>query len=194
MAVPSNGADAVKMMRSCVRVAETEGRVVVFVEPIALYMTKDLHQEGDKEWSFTYPEISEEISIGEFGVFGEGQDVLIITYGNGNFYSRQAEKELREKLQVKCQIIDLRWIAPINLEKLITKINQFDKVLIVDECRKTGSISEQLVTGLVERSLRLPKIKVIAADDSFIPLGVAATSGLPKKADIISGVLELIKK
>ena len=194
VAVPSNGADAVKMLRTCVRMAETKGRVVVFIEPIALYMTKDLHQEGDKEWSFTYPEIVEEIEVGEFGTYGEGEDVLIITYGNGYFYSRQAEKELREKLQVKCKLIDLRWISPIDWDKLIQVVDQYKKVLIVEECRKTGSLSEGLVAGIVERAKCIPKIKVVAADDSFIPLGVAAAAGLPKKAEVIAGVLELLKK
>jgi 2-oxoisovalerate dehydrogenase E1 component len=196
IAIPSNGADAAKMLRTCVKVAETLGRVVVFIEPIALYMTKDLHVEGDKGWSFAYPRPEEEIALGEFGVFGEGRDVLIVTYGNGYFYSRQAEKELREKLQVNCQIVDLRWIAPIDWPKLISVAKDFKNILIVEECRKTGSLSEGLVAGFVEKwpHSQLPKIKVVAADDCFIPLGVAAAAGLPKKAEVVAGVLELLEK
>ena len=41
LAVPSNGADAVRMLRTAVREAYYNGRIVVFIEPIALYMTKD---------------------------------------------------------------------------------------------------------------------------------------------------------
>lgn len=197
IAIPSNGPDAVKMMRACVRMAETEGRVVVFIEPIALYMTKDLHQEGDRGWSFTYPHPEEEIQPGEFAVYGEGEDVLIITYGNGYYYSRQAEKELREKLQVSCKVVDLRWIAPLNWIELIKLAKSYEKICIVEECRKTGSLSEGLVAGIVERwpeGQKWPRIKVVAADDCFIPLGPAAAAGLPKKAEIIAGVLELMKK
>ena len=84
------------------RKAYEEGRVVVFVEPIALYMTKDLHQEGDKGWSFSYPQIEEEIEISQFGVHGKGKDVTIITYGNGYYFARQAEKILQEKHNVAC--------------------------------------------------------------------------------------------
>lgn len=207
VAVPSNGADAVKMMRACVKAAETLGRVVIFIEPIALYMTKDLHKEGDKGWSFTYPKLEEEIAIGDFAVYdgatGEtrtenaasgAHDVLIITYGNGYFYSRQAENELRVKLQVKCEIVDLRWVAPINWEKLMKVICRHSRILIVEECRKTGSLSEGLVAGIMERASVTPKIKVVAADDCFIPLGVAAAAGLPKKAEIIEGVLALLER
>lgn len=211
IAIPSNGADAVRMLRTCVRMAETLGRVVVFIEPIALYMTKDLHQEGDKGWSFTYPAQDEEIAIGEFGVYvadsdadnkiSSKADILIITYGNGYFYSRQAEKELREKLNVKCKIIDLRWVAPINWERLMAIACNHSRILIVEECRKTGSLSEGLVAGIIERwsenstaqNLVLPKIKVVAADDCFIPLGVAAAAGLPKKEEVIAGALALME-
>lgn len=194
VAVPSNGADAVKMMRACVRKAYEEGRVVVFVEPIALYMTKDLHQEGDKGWSFSYPQIEEEIEISQFGVHGKGKDVTIITYGNGYYFARQAEKILQEKHNVACKIIDLRWIAPLNQDLLINEIKNDKNILIVDECRKTGSLSEALVAMMVEKMSVIPKIKVLAAHDCFITLGVAAAAGLPSKEDIVSSCLSLLGK
>ncbi len=215
IAVPSNGADAVRMMRTCVKAAQQEGRVVVFVEPIALYMTKDLHVEGDKAWSFLYPSpdaADAEIALGEFGIFDNVEsatgsagrnagtryqgtrDILVITYGNGYFYSRQAEKELREKLGLGVRIIDLRWISPINWDALMREVEKVPRVLIVEECRKTGSLSEALVAGIVERASALPKIKVVAADDCFIPLGPAAAAGLPKKAEIVAAILEMVGK
>jgi len=200
IAVPSNGTDAVKMMRACVREAYEKGRVVVFVEPIALYMTKDLHQPDDKGWSFTYPEISEEIAIGQFGVSGytkSGQisnDVAILTYGNGFYFAKQAEKILKEQHHINCKLIDLRWIAPLDKVALLKELKNDTKILIVDECRKTGSLSEALVTMLVESLPVLPQIKVIAAHDCFITLGVAAAAGLPSKNEIIDACLEMLGK
>ncbi len=198
VATPSNGADAVKMMRACVKEAFEKGRVVVFVEPIALYMTKDLHQEGDKGWSFTYPAPEEEIKIGEFGVSGDGKDLTILTYGNGYYFACQAEKILREKHNVHCKLIDLRWIAPLDQDRLVEEMKNDKNVLIVDECRKTGSISEGLVAMMVEKMPdqfgRLPKIKVLAAHDCFITLGVAAAAGLPSRDEIIELSLKMVGK
>lgn len=193
LAVPSNGADAVKMMRTCVREAHERGRVVVFVEPIALYMTRDLNKEGDKEWCFPYPDLNDEIPLGEFGVFknykdNNPADLTIVTYGNGYYYSRQAIAELHKKVK----IIDLRWLSEINLQKLSAEIGHCKKVLVVEECRKTGSISEFIVSGLVETMSELPKIKVIAADDCFIPLGQASAAGLPKKAEVLRACHEML--
>ena len=194
VAVPSNGVDAVKMLRACVREAYEKGRVIVFIEPIALYMTKDLHQVDDKGWSFAYPNNCDEIPIGEFGVYGSGKDLTILTYGNAYYFSRQAEKILQEKHGVKCKIIDLRWIAPLNHKALAEELKDAKNVLIVDECRKTGSLSEALVASMVENMESLPKIKVLAAHDSFITLGVAAAAGLPSKEEIIEAALVMTGK
>jgi 2-oxoisovalerate dehydrogenase E1 component len=47
VACPSNAADAPAMLRECVRLAHEDGRVVIFLEPIALYHTTDLHGAED---------------------------------------------------------------------------------------------------------------------------------------------------
>ena len=65
-------------------------------------------------------------------------------------------------------------------------------VLIVDECRRTGCHGEGLMTQLVSESERSINLKLHAAEDSFIPLGVAATATLPSKESIIQNALELI--
>ncbi len=201
IATPSNGAEAVKMFRTCAEEAWERGRVVVFVEPIALYMTRDLHQENDKEWASTYPALGEKIALGEFGVWsdvgGKRQELVILTYGNGVYYSRQAAKILEDKHQVKVKIINLRWMAPIDAQALIKEIGNTANILIVDECRKTGSWSEWMCGVIVEHfsvtSLqKMPKIKVIAADDCFIPLGKASAAGLPSRDEIVAGALELV--
>lgn len=194
VAVPSNGEDAVKMLRTCVHEAWHNGRVVVFVEPIALYMTRDLHEPNDKQWTFNFPKEDQTISLGEFGVFGDSQEIAIVTYGNGYYLSRQAAKILQDKHGVSTKIIDLRWIAPIDKQGLIDEIGSCKNVLIVDECRKTGSLSEWIAGLLVESCEKVPRIKIIAADDCFIPLGLAAAAGLPNKDQIVQGVLKLLNR
>ena len=184
LAVPSNGADAVRMMRTAVREAHENGRVTVFVEPIALYMTKDLFDEGDKGWSFNYPEPEEESKIGELKVYGEQGSTVILTYGNGLYHSLKAQKKLKEERQKDVKVIDLQWLAPLNWDNILKEVAGAKKILIVDECRKTGSLAEGLLSGLIERLPYPPQIKILAAEDCFIPLGVAAASGLPQPESI----------
>ena len=44
---PSRPDDAAAMLRTCVAAAKVDGSVCAFLEPIALYHTRDLYEEGD---------------------------------------------------------------------------------------------------------------------------------------------------
>ena len=191
-AVPSNGADAVKMLRTCVRKAYEEGRVCVFIEPIARYMTRDLHKEGDKLWSFNYPDTNEEIPLGEYATYGEGPTV-ILTYGNGTYYSLQAQKELLEKHNIMVKTIDLRWISDVDTTKLSHDLKDARHILFVEECRRAGSLAEGIMSELMEKLKPFPVARIHAAEECFIPLGPAATAGLPSKESIVQEVLNLVK-
>ena len=186
VACPSNGLDASAMLRECVRLAREEQRVVIFLEPIALYMTRDLHEEKDGQWSFIYNDV-EQISFGNIGQYGKGKELAIITYGNGYYLSRQAAKSLEAK-GIKLRIIDLRWLLPLPTKNLLKAIKGCQNILIVDECRKTGSISEELMTLLKD----YPNVKRLTAEDSFIPLGRAFASTLPSVDSIINAATELM--
>ena len=192
LAVPSNGADASKMIRTAVREAHENGRIIVFVEPIALYMTKDLHEPKDGKWTFKYPVLDEEIPVGKFAEYGKGKVLTLITYGNGLYLSLQAKKEIEKKLKKKIKIIDLRWLSEMNIPKLLNAIGTCDNILIVDECRRTGCHGEGLLSQLVSESKKPLNIKLHAAEDSFISIGVAATVTLPSKDSIIKNALELV--
>jgi len=191
IACPSTPADAAMMLRSAVRAAYQEQRIVVFVEPIALYMTKDLVEPNDGGWLQHYPDPALDIPVGEFGVYGDSDELAIITYGNGTYLSRQAAVELENKHKLRVKIIDLRWLAPLNEAAIAAAVSGIKSVLIVDECRRTGSQSEALVTLLVERLATLPRIKRVTAEDCFIPLGKAATVLLPSKEAIVAAALEV---
>ena len=192
LAVPSNGKDAVRMLRTAVREAYEKGRVVIFIEPIALYMVKDLYNEKDGKWNFKYPSLNEEIPIGEFLEYGTGKALTILTYGNGLYLSLQAQIEIEKKIKKKTKVIDLRWLSDIDLPKLLESIQSCNKILVVDECRKTGCHGEWIISQLAMQSPEPLDLKLHAAEDCFIPLGIAATSTLPSKESIIESALELI--
>lgn len=191
LAVPSNGRDAVAMLRECVRLADEEQRVVVFVEPIALYMTRDLHAEGDGQWTAAYDAPgTHNVRIGEIGMYGDGTDLAIVTYGNGNYLSRQAEALLAAE-GVNLRVIDLRWLSPLPERALLDAVGPCERVLIVDECRVTGSHSEELMALFAERAPGKRAAR-IAAEDSFIPLARAATYTLPSRDSIVAAAKALL--
>lgn len=187
LAVPSRGDDAAKMLRECVRLAREEQRVVVFVEPIALYPMRDLHDEKDSGWMTAYPAPDQHISLGEVGCEGAGP-LAIVTYGNGRYLSAQAQQILANE-SIQTRVIDLRWLAPLPTERLINALEGAQKVLIVDECRQSGNVSEALMALLHEKT-DLPHSR-ITAEDSFIATGPAYAATMPSADSIVQAARTL---
>ncbi|WP_231489488.1 thiamine pyrophosphate-dependent enzyme [Billgrantia saliphila] len=190
VACPSNAADAVGLLQEAVRLAEEEQRVVVVLEPIALYHARDLHEEGDQQWCFADPGPEHRLPMGEPGQWGEGRQLAILTYGNGVYLSRQAAARL-EAEGVEARIVDLRWLTGIDHDEVYRRVEGCEQILVVDECRRSGSPSEELVTALVERGVAGERLHRLTAEDSFIPLGRAATVTLPSVAAIVEQGLRL---
>ncbi len=190
IACPSNGADAAMMLRESVRLAREEQRVVVFLEPIALYPMRDLHKEGDRGWMHRYPSPDKRIPLGQVGVAGRGTDLAIVTYGNGIYLSQQAAKVLKGK-GVKLRVIDMRWLAPLPKEELLKQTKACGAVLIVDECRDTGSQSEGLMAMFAEEGRE--NIARVTATDCFIATGPAYGATLPTAEGITQAALELLE-
>lgn len=188
IACPSCGADAAAMLREAIRLAREEQRVVVFVEPIALYHMRDL-EDGDGDWMDMYPSPEKRIGLDEVGVHGTGRDLAIITYGNGHYLSRQAAKSL-EAEGIQTRVIDLRWLAPLPKSALLKAVADCKHVLIVDECRGTGGQAEALMALLAEE--RGGSYARLVAQDSFIATGPAYAVTMPSKESIIETARALV--
>lgn len=193
VACPSNGRDAALMVRECVRLAREEQRVVVFVEPIALYMTRDLYAPKDGLWTMPYPKPGADTApLGSVATHGAGRDMAILSYANGYFLSRQAEPILARDHGIKTTLIDMRWISPLPVEAVLEATADFDKVLIVDECRDSGSPSEALATLFAEQRPETA-IRRLTARDSFIATGPAFGATLPSRDGIVDAALTLME-
>ncbi len=188
LAVPSDGAEAAMMLRECVRLAREEQRVVVFLEPIALYPMRDLHAEKDGGWLRPYPDPSQRIPFGEVGVTGEGTDLAIVTFGNGVYLSHQALPALTAA-GIKARIVDLRWIAPLPKPGISAAVQGCAHVLVVDETRHSGGVAEAVMAHLAEVSPA--RIARITAEDSFIATGPAYAATMPSKDGIVAAALRL---
>lgn len=189
IACPSDGAEAAMMLREAVRLAREEQRVVVFIEPIALYPMRDLHEAKDGAWMRCYPSPDQRIALGDVGVHGEGTDLAIVTYGNGRYLSTQAQAELHNQ-GINARVIDLRWLAPLPKDALLAATKECSRILIVDECRTTGSQSEGLMAMFHEAGTS--QLARVVAEDCFIPTGPAYAATLPSKDSIVAAALRLI--
>ncbi|MGF0309162.1 thiamine pyrophosphate-dependent enzyme [Rhodococcus sp. IEGM1428] len=186
VAVPSSAAEAAGLLRTCVALASEEGRVCVFLEPIALYHRTDL-LDGDGALRCA------DNSSGDFGTVAshlDGDDLVIVTFGNGVVMSRRAASRLSER-GIAVTVVDLRWIVPLPAEELLHRLARFDRVLIADETRHDGGVGEGVVTALVEGGYN-GAIARVSSKNSFVPLGGAADLVLLSEDEIVAAAVRMM--
>jgi 2-oxoisovalerate dehydrogenase E1 component len=192
LAAPSRGDDAARMLRGLTAMAREHGRVCVFIEPIALYHEKDLYEDGDNGWLFSYPPPASGpagvLLPGEVGIYHEdAQDLLIASYANGLRLSLRAARALERHHGIRARVLDLRWLNPLPLAAFEAHARTCGQVLVVDECRATGAgVADALIAHLAERDF--PGIvRSVRAVDTYVPLGPAANAVLVGEGQIVQG-------
>lgn len=188
---PSRGDDAVGMLRTLAALARVDGRVCVFLEPIALYMTKDLHAPGDGGWLFPYPAPGQAVELGEGRIYGEGQDLVVFTYGNGVPMSLRAARRIGQAHGWQVRVVDLRWLVPLNADWIAGQAAGARRILVVDEGRRSAGVGEGVITALVEAGLGGVPLRRVVGADTYTPLAGAAQLVLPAEDDVVAAAAEL---
>jgi 2-oxoisovalerate dehydrogenase E1 component len=190
LASPARPDDAAAMLVTCAESALVDGSVCVFLEPIALYHTRDLHEDGDEGW-LAAP-AGEHVAVGSGRTHLDGDDLTIVTWANGLRLSLRVARRL-EANGVRARVLDLRWLAPLPLEDVLREATATGRVLVVDETRRTGGVGEGIVAELVDAGFE-GRIARVASKDSFVPLGDAAQLVLVSEDEIETAAFELLER
>ena len=121
---PATAYDAKGLIKSAIR----DNDPVLFFEHKGLYrrIKEDL-PEGD----YTVP-------IGKARVAREGRHVTIVTYGAMVHASLEAAEAL-EREGISIEVVDLRTLAPLDVETVVASVRKTSKVMVVHEDTRTGS-------------------------------------------------------
>jgi len=166
-----------------------DGAVCAFIEPIALYHTRDLHSDGDNGW-LAAP-AAEHVPVGSGRTYGSGNDLTLVTFGNGVPMSLRVANRLACE-GVRSRVLDLRWLAPLPIDDLLREAKATGRVLVVDETRKTGGVAESVLATLLDAGYT-GRMARVASEDSFIPLGDAALHVLLSEQTIEEAARRLLK-
>ena len=189
---PSRGDDAATMLRTLAALAKVDGRVCAFLEPIALYMTKDLHEPGDGLWQARYPEPGLAMTLGEERVYApEASDLVVFTFGNGVPMSLRAARRIEASLGWNVRVVDLRWLLPLNEAAIARHAGDAARILVVDEGRRSAGVGEGIITAIVEAGHGGKPLRRVVGADTFTPLAGAALLVLPGEDDIVAMAAEM---
>ncbi|MQY13252.1 1-deoxy-D-xylulose-5-phosphate synthase [Streptomyces sp. RB5] len=194
IASPARADDAAAMLRTCVSAARTDGRVCVFLEPIALYHRRDLHRAGDDGWLAEYVEpagwAGADVPLGRARVYGDGADLTLVGFANGVPMCLRVARRLAAE-GIRARVLDLRWLAPLPAADLLAAARATGRVLVADETRRTGGVSEAVCTALTDAGFP-GRVARVAGADSFVPLGPATGAVLLSEERIEAAARELM--
>jgi len=189
IASPARPDDAAAMLVTCAESAATDGTVCVFLEPIALYHTRDALEDGDDGWVAAPND--QHVPVGSARLYSDGGDLTIVTWANGLHLSTRVVHVLAEQRGIRARLLDLRWLAPLPADDILREANATGHVLVVDETRRTGGVSEGILAALVDGGFD-GRMARIASKDSFVPLGDAARLVLVSEEEIEAAALALL--
>ncbi|MEW9050309.1 MAG: alpha-ketoacid dehydrogenase subunit beta [Neobacillus sp.] len=170
--VPSTPYDAKGLLISAIR----DNDPVIFLEHLKLY--RAFRQDVPEE-EYTIP-------LGKADVKREGTDLSIITYGAMVHESLKAAEELAKEGH-SVEVIDLRTIAPLDIETIIGSVEKTGRAIVVQEAQKQAGIAANVVAEINDRailSLEAPVLRVAAADTIY-PFSQAESVWLPNYKDIL---------
>jgi pyruvate dehydrogenase E1 component beta subunit len=167
--LPSTPYDAKGLLLAAIRDPDP----VLFFEPKRLY--RAVRQE--------VPDDDYEIPLGLARVVREGTDVTVITWGA---LVRDCETVLDQRPGVSAELIDLRTLAPLDVDTIVASVSKTGRAVIVHEAPHTGGLGAELAAMIQERSLLHLKAPItrVTGPDAIMPLYKLEQAYLPDPAHI----------
>lgn len=177
---PSTPYDAKGLMKASIR----DNNPVLFFEYKYLYRRiKD-----------TIPDDQYVVPIGKGDIKRNGEDILIVTYGPTVHLCLDAANILEQEEGTSVMVLDLRTLAPLDVELILSSVKKTGKVLVVHEATLTGGIGGEVSALIVEQAfqdLDAP-IKRVASLDTPVPFAPTLEEFfLPSTEKIVQALREL---
>lgn len=157
--VPSTPHDARALMMS----AASDPDPVLYYEHIALYRDPKIKQALTDDAPSPIP-------IGKAALRRGGDDLAIISYGAYVHDAIQVAETL-SKDGHECAVLDLRTLSPLDRESVLAVARHCNRVLIVHEDTRTGSIGESLAAIIQEEAFEYldAPVRILGALDTPVP-------------------------
>lgn len=181
MVEPSTAYDAKGLLKAAIR----DDDPVLFFEHKFLYRRiKD-----------DVPEDDYVVPLGKAAVRREGSDLSIVTFGAMVHTALDAAKQL-EADGVQAEVIDLRSLAPLDRNAILSSVAKTSRALLLYEARRTGGIGGELAAIIAEEAfeyLDAPVVRV-ASQDAPVPYAPPLEAAfLPSVGKVVDAARTLVK-
>ncbi len=180
VAAPSTPADAKGLLKAAIRSDDP----VLFIEQATMYSDKG---EVPDDPEFVLP-------IGKSEVKRKGKDVTIVTYSKMVSVSLKAAQQLAAE-GIECEIIDLRWLRPLDLEPVYESFKKNNRAVIVEEGWPTYGLSAEVASRIYADCFDYLDAPIERVAQKEVPLpysGPLEKYALPKMEDVIAAVKKVM--
>lgn len=180
VACPSTPADAKGMLKAAIR----SENPVLFTESIALYPKPGPVPD---DIDFVLP-------IGKSDIKREGKHVTIVSYARGVEWSLQAAT-LLAKDGVECEVVDLRWLRPLDLEPVFESFKKTNRCVVVEESLPFYSVGSEIAAQIQEHMFDYMDAPVKRVSAMDVPLPYAKDielMALPDAQKVVDAVKEIL--
>ncbi|PJF31643.1 MAG: alpha-ketoacid dehydrogenase subunit beta [Phototrophicales bacterium] len=177
---PSTPADAKGMLKTAIR----SDNPVLFTESIALYPKPGPVPD----------DVDLLVPIGKADIKREGKHVTIATYARGVEWSLAAAKEL-EKEGIECEVVDMRWLRPLDTATLFESFKKTNRCVVVEESLPMYSFGSEIAAQLQENMFDYMDAPIKRVHAMDVPLPFAREielMALPNAQKVINAVKEII--
>lgn len=116
-------------------------------DPVIFFESQKIYDVGEWFHAGGVPEGYYEVPEGEPVVRTAGCDITILTLGPVMYTVLEAAKQLKEQYGLSAEVMDLRYVCPLNYEPIIDSVKKTGRVVLVsDACERGSFISELSAT------------------------------------------------
>lgn len=127
-----------KNAKGLMKAAIRDNNPVLFFEHVLLYNLSEEIPEGEYTCALDKAELVR-----------EGKDITLLTYSRMRHHCLEAVKQVVEK-GYDPELIDLISLKPFDMDLIKQSVAKTHRVVIVEECMKTGGIGAELIALIVE--------------------------------------------
>jgi len=156
VAAPATAGDAYGMLKTAIR----NENPILFSESIGLY-PRPGQVPDDPDYM---------IPVGKADIKREGKHVTLVTYARGLEWCTAAAKEL-EKEGIQCEIVDMRWLRPLDTATVFESFKKTNRAVIVEESLPFYSFGSELAAQIQEHCFDYmdAPVKRVSALDVPVP-------------------------
>lgn len=108
-------------------------------DPVVFFESQRLYREPETVVEGGVPVGYYEVEMGEPAVRRRGQDITIVTLGATLYRALEAAVELQERYHLSAEVIDARFVNPLNYEIIIDSVKKTGRVVLASDACERGS-------------------------------------------------------